>query len=102
MLHGRAGVAALAWVMPFHSSPLRLVLSCLLLAFLGLSRLVFAIGDGRPRLSSRRTAAQFPEGRGIVLPPLVLMVFSLWLGVATPGVLEQAWAAAVAQCLPVP
>ena len=79
-----------------------LLLSCLLLAFLGLSRLVFAIGDGRPRLSSRRTAAQFPEGRGIVLPPLVLMVFSLWLGVATPGVLEQAWAAAVAQCLPVP
>lgn len=32
MLHGRAGVAVLAWVMPFHSSPLRLVLSCLLLA----------------------------------------------------------------------
>ena len=72
-------------------------LGCLLFAFFGLTRLVFAVTDGRPRPGSRETRARFPETFGIVAPPLVLLGLSLWLGLATPAVLRDAWTAVAAQ-----
>jgi hydrogenase-4 component F len=77
-------------------------LGCLLFAFFGLSRLVFAIVDGRPRTAARSLGARFPETTGVVVPPLVLLGLTLWLGVATPAVLQDAWSAAVAQLFPAP
>jgi hydrogenase-4 component F len=76
-------------------------LICLLLAFFGLTRLVFAIVDGRPRTASRAVAKKFPETMGVILPPLVLLGFSLWLGLSTPTVLRDAWTAVVTQFFPV-
>jgi len=70
-------------------------LGCLLFAFFGLSRLVFAIVDGRPRAASKATSARLRETAGTVVPPLVLLACSLWLGVATPGALRDSWTAAV-------
>lgn len=70
-------------------------LTGLLLAFLGMSRLVLAIVDGRPRLAGRPAASQYRESPGIVLPPLVLLVASAWIGLATPVPLLEAWDAAV-------
>ena len=77
-------------------------LGCLLFVFFGLTRLVFAIVDGRPRAAARVSGRRFPETLSVILPPLVLMGFSLWLGLATPDVLREAWAGAVAQLYPVP
>ena len=77
-------------------------LAALLFAFLGLSRLVFAIVDGRPRAAARKTDRKFRETAGVIVPPLVLLGFSLWLGIATPSVLQDAWAAAVAALFPGP
>lgn len=74
----------------------------LLFAFFGLTRLVFAIVDGRPRAASRAIAQRFPETASVILPPLLLMGFSVWLGVALPDTLRDAWAAAVAQLYPTP
>jgi hydrogenase-4 component F len=70
-------------------------LTCLLLAFFGLSRLVFAIVDGRPRAGARANAARFRETAGVILPPLAFLGCSLWIGLATPSVLGEAWTAAV-------
>lgn len=77
-------------------------LGCLLLAFFGLSRLVLSIVDGRPRAGSRAAARQHPESPGVVLPALALLAVSLWLGVATPDTIEEAWRAAIAQLHPSP
>jgi hydrogenase-4 component F len=75
-------------------------LGCLLFAFFGLTRLVFAIVDGRPRAASRETAKRFPETLSVILPPFVLLLLSLWLGLATPAFLTQAWHDAVTQLYP--
>lgn len=77
-------------------------LGCLLLAFFGLTRLVFGIVDGRPRPAARAMGERFRENWRIVLPPLVLLVASLWLGVATPAALQDAWTAAAAFLFPTP
>jgi len=77
-------------------------LGCLLFAFFGLTRLVFAIVDGRPRSAARAAGKKFPETMSAVLPPLVLLGFALWLGLATPDVLRESWDAAVAQLFPAP
>jgi hydrogenase-4 component F len=76
-------------------------LSCLLLAFFGLTRLAFAIVDGRPRTASRAVEKRFPETMGVILPPLALLGFSLWLGLWTPAVLQSAWTAVITQFFPV-
>lgn len=76
-------------------------LACLLPAFLGLSRLVFAIVDGRPRLAARRTSRRTRETWGVILPPLAFLGCSLWLGLAKPALLEEVWSAAVKVLLPV-
>ncbi len=85
-----------------HSGAMALFLFCLLLAFFGLTRLVFAIVDGRPRQAARAVRRQFPETLGIILPPLVLLGFSLWLGLHPPEVLQNAWTAVADQFIPLP
>ncbi len=78
-----------------------LFLACLLLAFFGLSRIVFAVVDGRPRLkATKRTRLR--ESAGLILPPLLLLSASLWLGLFTPDILRDAWSAAVLQLFPQP
>jgi hydrogenase-4 component F len=77
-------------------------LGCLLFVFFGLTRVVFGIVDGRPRTAARKVRERFPETMGVILPALALLGFSLWLGLATPDVLREAWDGAVAQLFPVP
>lgn len=77
-------------------------LVCLLLAFFGMTRVVFGIVDGRPRATTRANARRFVETIGVIAPPLLLLGFSLWLGLFTPPILRQAWSAAVAQLFPIP
>jgi hydrogenase-4 component F len=76
-----------------HSHVAAAFLGCLLLAFAGLTRLVFAIVDGRPR-SSARAAGQHVETPGVIIPPLLFLVLSLALGMATPAMLHESWSAA--------
>lgn len=83
-----------------HGVAAALFLGCLLFAFFGLTRLVFAIVDGRPRAASRETGKRFPETMGTILPPLALLIFSLWLGVSMPSVLPDTWTAVVTQFFP--
>jgi hydrogenase-4 component F len=75
-------------------------LSCMLFAFFGMSRLVFAIVDGRPRKAARASGDRFRETAGVLVPPLVLLGCSLWLGLATPKVLSEAWKGAAAELCP--
>ncbi|MFI5337110.1 MAG: proton-conducting transporter membrane subunit, partial [Opitutales bacterium] len=77
-------------------------LGCLLFIFFGLTRVVFAIVDGRPRAIAREESRLYPETRAVIIPPLLLLGFSLWLGLATPAVLREAWTAAVTQLYPAP
>jgi hydrogenase-4 component F len=79
-----------------------LFLGGLLFAFFGLTRLVFAIVDGRPRVAAVSGIGESGEKRvretyGVILPPAILLALSLWLGLFTPAVLRDAWTAAVAQ-----
>ncbi|HEU5068832.1 MAG TPA: proton-conducting transporter membrane subunit [Verrucomicrobiae bacterium] len=83
-----------------HWAATGVFLGGLLFAFFGLTRLVFAIVDGRPRTPARTGGAHLRESIGVILPPLALLGFSLWLGLATPAVLRDAWTAAVAQLFP--
>ncbi len=85
-----------------HTTAMAIFLCCLLLAFIGMSRVVFAVVDGRPRAATRAIAARFVESRGAILPPLVLLVLSLWLGLFTPPLLQQAWSDAASQLVPAP
>ena len=85
-----------------HGGVAMMFLACLLFAFFGLTRLVFAIVDGRPRPASIVATKLFPESARVVLPPLLLLGFSLWLGLSMPAVLPESWAAAVAQLYPTP
>ncbi len=79
-----------------------LFLTALLFAFFGLTRLVFAVVDGRPRPVTKSGAKRVHETLGVILPPLALLGCSLWLGLATPEVLREAWTAAVEQLFPSP
>ncbi len=77
-------------------------LGCLLFAFFGLTRVTFAIVDGRPRVASQVAGRKYPETAGVIVPPLLLMGLSLWLGLALPEVLRTAWTDAVAQIVSAP
>jgi hydrogenase-4 component F len=77
-------------------------LFCLLLAFLGLTRVVFAIVYGRPRQAARELGQRFKETLPLTVPPFLLLLLALWLGLATPEVLREAWSAAVLQLTPSP
>jgi len=85
-----------------HGAATAMFLGCLLLAFFGLTRVVFGIVDGRPRDRARAGGKRFVETAGLVLPPLVLLGLSLWLGLFQPAVLHDAWADAVKQLYPHP
>jgi hydrogenase-4 component F len=75
-------------------------LICVLFAFFGLTRVVFAIIDGRPGTAVKTSASRFPERAGLFLPPVALLVVCGVLGVATPAVLLDSWRQAVAQLTP--
>jgi len=92
----RAGLAA------GHGLAIAIFLACLLLAFFGLTRVVFGIVDGRPRPATKANSKNFVETAGVVMPPLLLLGLSLWLGLFTPAILREAWSAAVAQLFPNP
>lgn len=85
-----------------HPWAAALFLGCLLLAFFGMTRLVFSIADGRPTLAARKSASRFTETAGVILPPILLLAVSLWLGIATPESLRAVWQAAVDSLFPVP
>ena len=72
-------------------------LGCLLLAFFGITRVVFGIVDGRPRHAAKAGSKRFVETAGVIVPPFFLLVLSLWLGLFTPHIVTDAWAAAVTQ-----
>lgn len=69
-------------------------LGCLLFAFFGMTRLAFAIVDGRPRKVSRALGDRLRESAGTIVPPLVFLGCSLGLGLATPSLLRDIWQAA--------
>jgi len=73
-----------------------------LFAFFGLTRLVFAVVDGKPRPGEGAEGKRIREKAGVIIPPLVLMGISLWLGLATPHALQAAWTDAVHQLFPAP
>jgi hydrogenase-4 component F len=79
-----------------------LFLVCLLLAFFGLTRVVFAIVYGRPRQAARSMEPRFRETVALIGPPLVLLLLTVVLGLATPQVLRDSWTAAVQQLTPLP
>jgi hydrogenase-4 component F len=83
-----------------HRAAAAIFLASVLFSFFGLTRLVFAIVDGRPRAAAKAAGRKFPESAGVVIPPLVLLALSVWLGLAAPEVLRGAWTAAVAQVFP--
>ncbi len=77
-------------------------LGCLLFAFFGLTRLAFNIVDGRPRAAARAASNRFRETPGVILPPLIFLGCSLWLGLATPSLLQETWSAAAKLLFPTP
>lgn len=79
-----------------HGLAVAVFMACMLFAFMGLARLVFAIVDGRPRAAARRQRSGSGESPGVIVPPLVFLGFSLWLGLAAPTLLHQSWNAAAA------
>jgi hydrogenase-4 component F len=85
-----------------HGIAAGLFLVCLMLAFCGLTRVVFGVVDGRPSPTARDNARHFVETAGVVAPPLLLLVLALWLGLFTPAILRESWAAAVTQLFPTP
>ena len=85
-----------------HGTAVAMFLTCLLLAFFGMTRVVFAIVDGRPKRSTHIAMTRFVESSGIILPPLIFLGLSLWLGLFTPRVLQDAWSAAAMQVFPHP
>lgn len=80
-----------------HGLAMGLFLFCLLLAFGGITRLVFAVTDGRPRPGGRRELDRLGETTALLIPPLALLVVSIGLGLFTPAALRQSWDDAVRQ-----
>jgi len=95
-------VVRAALARPGHGLAVAVFLGCLLFVFFGLTRVVFGIVDGRPRPGMKAGGQRFVESAGLIMPPLALMGLSLWLGLFTPAVLQEAWSAAVAQLFPAP
>ena len=85
-----------------HGAATAMFLGCLLLAFFGLTRVVLAIVDGRPSKAAKAVDRRFAETTALVLPPVVLLGLSLWLGLMQPAPLLDVWSAAAAQLYPSP
>jgi hydrogenase-4 component F len=75
-------------------------LGCLLLAFFGLSRLVLAIVDGRPRKAARSPQNRFQETAWLIVPTAGFLALSVWAGLATPPLLSDAWNVAIKTLFP--
>lgn len=84
-----------------HPGSIAVFLGCLLFAFFGLTRVVFAVVDGRPRTTMKTVGGRLVETAALIAPPLALLLLSLWLGLFTPATLREAWSAAAAQLHPV-
>jgi len=56
----------------------------------------------RRRAAARATGKQLRETPGVIMPPLVFLALSLWLGLATPSLLRDAWTAAANILFPTP
>lgn len=95
-------VVRAALARPGHGLAVAVFLGCLLFVFFGLTRVVFGILDGRPCPGMKAGGRRLVESAGLIVPPLALMGLSLWLGLFTPTVLQEAWSAAVAQLFPAP
>jgi hydrogenase-4 component F len=80
-----------------HSAAAGLFLFCLLLAFCGMTRLIFAVVDGRPRPGARQGLDRMRERPALLLPPVALLVVSMGLGLFTPVALQDSWQDAVQQ-----
>lgn len=85
-----------------HGVTAVLFLVGLLFAFFGMTRLVFAVVDGRPRTAATSTARNLRESPGVLWSSLLLLILSAWLGLATPPVLREAWTAATHLIFPLP
>lgn len=85
-----------------HGVAVAIFLASLLLAFFGMSRVVFATVDGRPRRTSTTERGRFVESSGAIMPALVLLLLSVWLGLFTPQLLQDAWTGATLQLYPAP
>jgi hydrogenase-4 component F len=83
-----------------HGVATAIFISCLLLAFLGMTRVVFGVVDGSPHPKAQENSKGFSETFGVIAPPLLLLGLSLWLGLFTPSILREAWQAAAAQLIP--
>ncbi len=79
-----------------HGSAVAVFTICLMLAFIGLTRLMFAIVDGRPRAAARMERRAGGETAGVVIPPILFLALSLWLGIAAPPLLRESWTTAAA------
>jgi len=77
-----------------------LFLVSLLMAFVGMTRVVFGIVDGPTRVATKGGSERFRESLGVVLPPLILLILSLGLGLWTPSVLHETWIHAVSELFP--
>ena len=74
--------------------------ACLLLAFFGMMRVTFSAVYGEPHAATRAKSRGFVESGALVLPPLALLLVSLYLGLFTPDLLRESWAGAVTQLFP--
>jgi len=61
-----------------------------------------AVEARMPRQAARATDPRFRETLAVIVPPVVLLLLALWLGLATPEVLRESWTAAVRQLYPTP
>ena len=77
-----------------------LFLIALMLAFFGLTRIVFSVVYGRPKTDSNQLYREQYESLGTLLPPFVLIGAVLVLGLTIPTPLRQIWTEAVQQLIP--
>ncbi|MFO1449634.1 MAG: proton-conducting transporter membrane subunit [Opitutaceae bacterium] len=85
-----------------HAVVTALFLLGLLFAFFGLARVVLGVAYGPPRSRTATPRVHFSESAGVILPPLLLLALSAWMGLYPPALLESIWSAAVAQLVALP
>lgn len=77
-----------------------LFLFALMLAFFGLTRIVFSVVYGRPKTNSKQLSTKYCEKPATLLPSLILIGAVLFLGLCIPNPLRQIWSDAVQQLIP--
>ena len=84
----------------WHGAATAIFAICLMLAFCGMTRVVFGITYGTPHPAAQANSRNFVETLGVIVPPILLLCLSLYVGLFTPDILREAWQAAVAQLFP--